>query len=69
MNKFVVLLIASLFVIEAFGTSVKLPLRRKSPTQKRAHFPLGISTAGEFYVQIQGKFDRKKNSRFELNFN
>jgi cathepsin D len=57
MNKLnlVVFLIASLLVLEAFA-AIKLPIyRKKSPFQKRANAPLGggISTAGEFYVQLQ----------------
>eukprot|EP00029_Vermamoeba_vermiformis_P000028 TRINITY_DN10031_c0_g1_i1.p1 TRINITY_DN10031_c0_g1~~TRINITY_DN10031_c0_g1_i1.p1 ORF type:complete len:394 (+),score=109.31 TRINITY_DN10031_c0_g1_i1:44-1225(+) len=51
----IVVLIASLLVLEAFA-AIKLPIyRKKNPTLKRANAPLGggISTAGEFYVQLQ----------------
>ncbi len=72
MNKLhlVVVLIASLLVLEAFA-AIKLPLyRNKNPAKKRANAPLGggISTAGEFYVQLQGKSSMREIIRFKTKF-
>jgi hypothetical protein len=54
----VVLLLGTLLVLEAFA-QIRLPILRKKNNNllKRANTPLGggISTAGEFYVQLQGK--------------
>ena len=59
----IILLIGALLVLESFA-AVKLPIYRRKNNNllKRANTPLGggISTDGEFFVQLQGKSNGTK---------